>query len=152
MKKIFDLEKELQVLLEKATENFELNTIEGEIRAPKIFIGPMPSEEPEDLVPAVGIRTFSGKNTLESKEICINVRIALLNEETEETHKIMYDLIDIITREIISKGIYLDEFEILPNMEWETEDFKTFMLGDISFKFIRNNIYRTDADKWIYGE
>lgn len=151
MKKIYDLEKELKKIIEEKTESFKFNTFEGTLASPYVFIGPIPNEIPEEIIPAIGIVGASGRNTLESKEINMDVSIGLFSEETEETYKNIYELIELISTEIINIGIYLNEFEILPNMEWQIELIGTFLVANISFKFIRTKTYRKDVDDWING-
>lgn len=151
MKKIYDLEMELKKIIEGAVKDFQLNTAEGSSRTPEIIIGPIPSENPEELVPAIGIVASAGRNTLESKEISIETDIVLAIEDTEKTYRMLYDMIDIILSEIIRVGIYFDEFEVLPDADWKVDSTGILMAANIMFKFIRIKTYRTDADDWIYG-
>lgn len=151
MKKIYDLEMELKKIIEGAVKDFQLNTAESFSRTPEIIIGPIPSENPEELVPAIGIVASAGRNTLESKEISIETDIVLAIEDTEKTYRMLYDMIDIILSEIIRVGIYFDEFEVLPDADWKVDSTGILMAANIMFKFIRIKTYRTDADDWIYG-
>lgn len=151
MKKIYELEMELKKIIEEAVKDFQPNTTEGSPRTPEIIIGPIPSENPEELVPAIGIVASAGRNTLESKEISIETGIILAIEDTEETYRMLYDMIDVIISEIIRVGIYLEEFEVLPDVDWKVDSTGILMAASITFKFIRTKTYRTDVDDWIYG-
>lgn len=150
MKKIYDLEVELKNLIEKNI-TIKTSTTDGILRVPEVFIGPIPSENPEEIVPAIGIITLSGANTLESKEINIETSIAIFIDDTEETYKKIYEMIDLIIEKILEKGIYLDEFEACTNTEWKIENNSIIMAASITFKFIRMNTYRKDVDDWING-
>lgn len=150
MKKIYDLELELKKIIETAVI-IETNTTEGSPRTPEVIIGPVPSENPEELVPAIGIVASSGVNTLESKEINVEVSIVLVADETEEIYKKLYEMIDIIIGEILCRGIYLEEFEACTETRWEINYTGTFIVGSIIFKFIRTKTYRKDVDDWING-
>lgn len=151
MKKIYDLEIELKKIIENATEDFEPITREGSPRTPQIIIGPVPIEEPEELVPVIGILASSGRNSLDSKEINLETSIVLFIDDTEETYKMLYEMIDSISCEVLSRGIYLNEFEICTDMTWELNNSGTYMAANILFKFIRVKTYRSDVDNWING-
>lgn len=151
MKKIYDLECELKKLIEKNI-TIETNTTEGSPKTPEILIGPVPTERIEELVPAIGIVASSGVNTLESKEIDIKVSILLYIDNTEEIYQKLYQMIDLVIEKVLEPGIYLDEFEACTNTKWEIDSNALYMVGEISFKFIRVKTYRTDVDAWIQGE
>lgn len=151
MKKIYDLEFELKKLIEKSI-TIETNTTEGSPKTPEIFIGPVPTERIEEIVPAIGIVASSGVNTLESKEINIKVSILLYVDNTEEIYQKLYQMIDTVIEKILESGIYLDEFEACTETSWELDSIGLYMAGEINFKFIRTKVYRTDVDAWIKGE
>lgn len=152
MKKIYDLETELKLIIEENVRYLKLDTANGDVTVPRVIIGPIPSENPEELVPAIGIVASSGKNTLESKQISIETSIVLYIKDTEKTYKAMYEMIENISKNILEKGTYLKEFEILPNMEWKIDCAGLYMATSILFNFIRIKTYRTDVDDWINGE
>lgn len=151
MKKIYDLEKELKRLIEKWI-TIETTTTKGSLKTPEVFIGPVPTERIEEIVPAIGIIASSGTNTLESKEIDIKVSILLYIDNTEEIYRKLYQMIDLVIEKVLNPGVYLDEFEACTNTKWEIDSNSLYMAGEISFKFIRTKTYRTDVDKWIQGE
>ncbi|WP_293957940.1 hypothetical protein [uncultured Fusobacterium sp.] len=151
MKKIYNLEQEIKKIIEKNI-TIETNTTEGSPKTPEVFIGPIPTERIEEIVPAIGIVASSGANTLESKEIDIKVSILLYIDNTEEIYQKLYQMIDIVIEKILESGIYLDEFEACTNTKWEIDSNSLYMAGEISFKFIRTKTYRTDVDAWIKGE
>ena len=151
MKKIYDLETELKKIIEEKTKTLNLDTPKGTTATPQVIIGPIPSENPEELVPAIGIVASSGKNSLESKQVSIETSIVLYIKDTEKTYKIMYEMIEDISKDILEKGIYLNEFEVSTEMEWKIDSAGLYMAASIIFNFIRNKIYRTDVDDWING-
>lgn len=151
MKKIYNLEQEIKKIIEKNI-TIETNTTEGSPKTPEVFIGPIPTERIEEIVPAIGIVASSGANTLESKEIDIKVSILLYIDNTEEIYQKLYQMIDIVIEKILNPGVYLDEFEACTNTKWEIDSNSLYMAGEISFKFIRTKTYRTDVDAWIKGE
>ena len=152
MKKIYDLETELKKIIEEKTKTLNLDTPKGTTATPQVIIGPIPSENPEELVPAIGIVASSGKNSLESKQVSIETSIVLYIKDTEKTYKIMYEMIEDISKDILEKGIYLNEFEVSTEMEWKIDSAGLYMAASIIFNFIRNKIYRTDVDDWINGK
>ena len=151
MKKIYDLEQEIKKIIEKNVK-IETNTTEGSPKTPEIFIGPVPTERIDEIVPAIGIVASSGANTLESKEINIKVSILLYIDNTEETYRKLYQMIDLIIEKVLDKGIYLEEFEACTETSWELDSNGMYMAGEVTFKFIRTKTYRTDVDAWILGE
>lgn len=151
MKKIYDLETELKKIIEEKTKTLNLDTPKGTTATPQVIIGPIPSENPEELVPAIGIVASSGKNSLESKQVSIEASIVLYIKDTEKTYKTMYEMIENISKDILEKGIYLNEFEVSTEMEWKIDSAGLYMAASIIFNFIRNKIYRTDVDDWING-
>lgn len=151
MKKIYDLEQEIKKIIEKNVK-IETNTTEGSPKTPEIFIGPVPTERIDEIVPAIGIVASSGANTLESKEINIKVSILLYIDNTEETYRKLYQMIDLIIEKVLDKGIYLEEFEACTETSWELDSNGMYMAGEVTFKFIRTKTYRTDVDAWIKGE
>ena len=151
MKRIYDLECELKKLIEKSI-TIETNTTKGSPKTPEVFIGPIPTERIEEIVPAIGIVASSGANTLESKEIDIKVSILLYIDNTKEIYQKLYQMIDIVIKKVLEPGIYLDEFEACTNAKWEIDSNSLYMAGEVTFKFIRTKAYRTDVDKWIQGE
>lgn len=151
MKKIYDLETELKLIIEENVRYLKLYTANGDVAVPQVIIGPIPTENPEELVPAIGIVASSGKNNLESKQVSIETSIVLYIKDTEETYKTMYEMIENISKDILEKGIYLNEFEVSTEMEWKIDSVGLYMAASIIFNFIRNKIYRTDVDDWING-
>lgn len=151
MKKIYDLEQEIKKIIEKNVK-IETNTTEGSPKTPEVFIGPVPTERIDEIVPAIGVIASSGVNTLESKEINMKVSILLYVDNTEETYRKLYQMIDLIIEKVLDKGIYLEEFEACTETSWELDSNGMYMAGEVTFKFIRTKTYRTDVDAWIKGE
>ena len=151
MKKVYELEQELKKIIEKSVR-IETNTTEGSPKTPEVFIGPVPTERIDEIVPAIGVIASSGVNTLESKEINIKVSILLYVDNTEEIYQKLYQMIDIVIEKVLDKGIYLEEFEACTETSWELDSNGMYMAGEVTFKFIRIKTYRTDVDAWIKGE
>lgn len=152
MKQVYDLELELKKVIETVVKDYKSSTTDGDLKVPTVIVGPVPSENPEEILPAIGIIASSGKNSLDCKEINIETSIVLVIDDTEKTYQTLYEMIDKISTEIISKGIYLNEFEIYTGIEWKINSNSSFMSAEVLFKVIRRKIYRTDVDAWINGE
>lgn len=151
MKKIFDLELELKKKLISITEQLKLSTEEKFEKTPEILIGYVPTEEMASLIPAITLRTIKGKNTLEKKTLQLTINIGIYEKDTEIGYKTLYDLIDLISSEIIDLGVLLQEFEILPEYDWELAEEQPypFWIAVLVFNIVMSNEYRTDVDDWI---
>lgn len=155
MKKIFELEQEIKRKIQERIFGLKLKIVEKDVKKePNIIIGNIPAEKIEELIPAITIRTPNGKNTLSDKKINLNINIGIFEKDSEEAYKSIYDLLDKISKRIISSGILLEEFEILPEYEWELAEEQPYpyWMGKLSFNILMKEDYRTDIDDWISGK
>ncbi len=160
MKKIFELEQEIKRILEKATSNIILkgySSIEKMSkvveRSPKVIVGQIPKENLEEIVPCITIKSPKGKNALTERRIELRIALAIFNDSSEEGYSQLYDLLENIGKVIIEKGTLLNEFEILPEYNWNLleEQPYPYWAGEIIFNILGNKQYRTDIDDWING-
>lgn len=160
MMKIFDLEKELKKIIEENIKEYKLKLHpksegenEGE-RIPIVIIGNQPREVLQDIIPCVIIKTPNGKNTLLEKLLTLAIGVVIYETDTSVAYKTIYEIIEKISTAIIEKGIILKEFEILPTYEWNIsdEEMYPFWAGNLNFHIVAKNVYRTDADDFIYGK
>lgn len=147
-----ELEYGIKKILEDLIESkiiFEVQE-EGEKKI-KVIVGYLPPEKLESIVPCIAIRNIKGKNTLDEKRIVIRVIIGLYGKDTEKGYGNLRELIKKIGYEITKLGIISEEYEVLPEYEWEIneEQLYPYFLGNIDFNILEKKDYREDFEQYL---
>ena len=151
---ITEIEKIFKKMLEEIVIDYKLLSVKGNPKEITVFRGIMPYEKEGELIPAISLRANKGINTLEKRELNIQVILETFNQDSEIGYDEHLEIIQKIIDNITQKGVIENIAEILPTVEWEFSEEETYpyFATKIIFKIISRKSYRTDVDTWINGE
>lgn len=156
---ILELEEEIKNIVEKATEKIKLTKMDHDTEEEvedtlQVFVGAIPREDLDTLAPCGIVTTLKGKNTLEEKRLNTVISLAIYNKDTKKGYEQINILLETISTALITKGILLKKYEVLPDFMWELPEIQPYPVHgiDITFNIIAKNNYRRDADVWKWEE
>lgn len=151
---IIEIEEKLKELVSEIVKDYELFSVDGELKKIDVFRGMVPPEKVGDILPAIAIRANKGNNSLENRTLNIHLVFETINKDTEKGYEEHMKILQEIIDEVISKGTVGDIAEILPEAKWEISEEKDYpyFISEVNFKIVSRKAYRTDVDDWINGE
>lgn len=166
-----EIENKLKEIIETAIEGKKLKKRSEDDRTEQEYlfkksdvkVGFLQYGNLEDIVPAITIRRFKGKNTLNENIVKIRVLVGLYGLDTEESYTTLSEIIRTIQEKVLNTGTLTGivedgteskKYEISPEAEWDVSEEQPYpyWIGYIIFEIKEFKDYRNDTDPWINGK